>query len=556
MPCRIEEANVIVSETGVSMLRLQQRFSSRIGRERIQNRRGEGFSFPLASLGRVYDLVESLEPDTTLRVRIEKFNDHACARLDALATLQIEPHNLPDEWSAHLDPHQVSAVACMTTPGLLGVCLFDEQGSGKTVMAIAAFDILFSRGDVSRLIVLCPKTMIEEWRKDIATFTRNKYRVAAVGDVTTPGVPAGFENCDIYITNYEALGNVGWRLEATANGAKTLMTVDESFFAKNPDAKRTELAVRLRASCTMAYVLCGTPAPNSYADIVTQSDLADLGFAFGGSVPLSLEEAQATLEERGTVVRRLKHDVFPTLAGKTHFPVSVPLAPMQRVLYQKAVESIRLHLRNLDNSAVIRRTDSYFQKRAALLQICSWPESIDPSYTETPSKVVALDDLLSQIIELQGRKAVLWSFYRDSIAALSLRYSKYHPVVITGGTPQVDRRRAISAFQTNPDTKLFIGSPGAAGAGITLTAASDAIYFSLSNNAADFLQSVDRIHRRGQNAKNVSIHVLLASGTIEEKEYARLLSKEKAQSELLSDREDSKITVADALLELSELGAS
>ena len=46
---------------------------------------------------------------------------------------------LTPRWLEILDPPQAVAVTAMTTPGLLGLCLFDEQGIGKTLTTIAAF---------------------------------------------------------------------------------------------------------------------------------------------------------------------------------------------------------------------------------------------------------------------------------------------------------------------------------------------------------------------------------------------------------------------------------
>src|SRR6266581_4147366 len=44
-----------------------------------------------------------------------------------------------------LDDHQIVNVAAMTVPGSPGLCVFDEQGSGKTVTLIFAFDLLVKR---------------------------------------------------------------------------------------------------------------------------------------------------------------------------------------------------------------------------------------------------------------------------------------------------------------------------------------------------------------------------------------------------------------------------
>ena len=74
---------------------------------------------------------------------------------------------------------------------------------------------------------------------------------------------------------------------------------------------------------------------------------------------------------------------------------------------------------------------------------------------------------------------------------------------------------------------LFIANPAAAGAGLTLHRARFAVYESMSNQAAHYLQSLDRIHRRGQE-REVEYITLLCEDTVEVQEYARLTDKERA----------------------------
>jgi SNF2 family DNA or RNA helicase len=110
-----------------------------------------------------------------------------------------------------------------------------------------------------------------------------------------------------------------------------------------------------------------------------------------------------------------------------------------------------------------------------------------------------------------------------------------------------DRRSAVRAFQEDIDTRVFVGNPAAAGAGLTLHAARIAVYESLTNQAAHYLQSLDRIHRRGQE-RDVRYVVLLGADTIEETEYAVLTRKERTAHELLGDTVDS-IPTRTAMLE-------
>lgn len=553
MKARIEGDSILVEAIGTEALRIKANLSAAIGPSHVKIKPGVGIVFPQSLLTSTYAILSKLELDPDLADRVAAVARHEAARVEVNGLLESGfDGSLEGDWSNILDAHQILAVAAMVIPGLAGLCLFDEQGSGKTVMTIAAFDVMKTRAQVDRLIVLCPKTMIEEWRKDFTRFLGEKYKIVALTDPLDPIYPPGFENFDVYLTNFEGLGKVGDRLAATSSTTRTALAVDESFFLKNPDARRTDLAKRLRARCTVGFVLCGTPSPNSFVDVMSQFDLADCGYTFGNTRPDSLAEVQRRIDERGVMIRRLKREIMPELVDKTIIPIRIDLSERQRSLYETARNALELRLRTLDNQMIIRRTDSYFKERTALLMICSTPSSIDPACLEPPSKLLELDRLLESLIEGQGKKVVLWSYYRDTNALFMARYAQYNPVTITGSTPLEDRRSAVSAFQTNPAVMLFVGNAGAAGAGITLTAASDAVYYSLSSRAADFLQSLDRIHRRGQTAPEVNIYVLLSANTIEEHEFHRLLQKEATQHELLMD-EMPPVTVADALAELGPL---
>jgi len=218
--------------------------------------------------------------------------------------------------------------------------------------------------------------------------------------------------------------------------------------------------------------------------------------------------------------------------------------------YETARHELELELRGLNNEVFKKRVATYLQKRAALLQICCSPSSIDPTLAELPAKFSVLDSLLERLTE-QGRKVIVWSFFKKSIDEVVQRYAKYNPVRVDGSVSSEDRREAVTRFQTDPNVLLFVGNPAAAGAGITLHASHDAVYISYSNQAAHYLQSLDRIHRRGQISEEVNYYLLVCEGTIEESEVMRLRGKEIKQHDLLGDMVKWPTSLDDALSELS-----
>lgn len=456
-----------------------------------------------------------------------------------------------------LDDHQVVNVAAMTLPNSPGLCVFDEQGAGKTVTMIFAFDVLVARDWADTAIIVAPKSMVSEWARDIARFKGDLYRVTVVTGDRSAKRRALREQSDIFLVNFETAVTHETEIAALLrrHDGRSVLIVDESFFVKNLDAKRTRALRRLREFCRRAYVLCGTPAPNAPHDLVQQFNFVDFGLTFD-EVPLPADRdiarplAQAAISERGLYVRHLKREVLPELPQRTYHTVLVPLEPEQERAYRAALNDLVLDLRATDDRGFDRRIASFLARRSILLQICSHPAAVVQGYAEIPAKLLALDEILRDLIDRRREKVLLWSYYTVSLDAVSERYKHYRPVRYDGTVVDMDvRRQAIRQFQEDDRTMLFLGNPAAAGAGLTLHRARYAVYESMSNQAAHYLQSLDRIHRRGQT-RAVEYLILLCDRTIEVPEYKRLIRKELAAHQLLGDPHESRLTRETMLREM------
>ncbi len=441
-----------------------------------------------------------------------------------------------------LDAHQVQAVAVATHPEIKGLCLFDEQGLGKTVMTLAAYHMLKQAGDVTRLLVIAPKNVVFEWVRDTERFFGSKYMAKPVVGTKREKRQGLNVHADIYITNFETTVTLYYRLRdlLEAEQGKILLVVDESFFVKNPGARRTRAIKGLRKSVERCIVLCGTPAPNSPHDIVEQFNIADGGVAFNGvSLPKEREEArpvvQSIIRERGLFIRRLKQDVLPDLPGKTFHRLLLRMQTEQEAVYKAALREYIQGLRSVSEMTFRKQLGTFMARRFALLQICTTPASVVTGYTEVPAKILALDSILDELILKQKEKVIVWSFFTASLDNIYKRYARFHPIRFDGTIVNpIDRKNAVRDFQEDDRSMLFVANPAAAGAGLTLHRARYAIYESLPVQAAHYFQSLDRIHRRGQ-LRPVEYLVLLCDRTIELNEYERLVKKEKSAHKLLGD---------------------
>ena len=487
-----------------------------------------------------------IEQHKLAKARVELFECDPTSAQEALKGI-IDP--------GLLDLHQIVAVASAADPLVSGICLFDEQGLGKTLEGIAAFHAMRQRGLVQRALVFAPKNMLTEWDRDIQRFFPGNYRVSLISGTPRQRRMAIQAEADVYVANFETAITEEAALRSLLKmriGGGLLM-VDESFHVKNPQAIRTNAIRRLREDAQRCLVLCGTPAPNAPGDIVEQFNIADGGITFSGvNLPDDPERAQsviaAAIEARGVYLRRLKIDVLPNLPGKTFHRTLVPLAPSQQSLYVSMLRDYVTDLKRADATTFRKDRISFLARRARLLRICTDPAGASAGFDEVPAKRQVLDSLLVDLIDQQGEKVVLWTSYTHAIDDLIVRYARYNPVRIDGAVPDIRmRREAITRFQSDDTTRLFIGNPAAAGAGITLHRAKFAIYESLPVQAAAYFQSLDRIHRRGQE-RPVDYIVLLAAGTLEIGEYERLVEKARRSRELLGDRDPQDVTL-DRLLD-------
>lgn len=542
---------VLITDSGGTALDPQVRRAVRAVGGR---RHGAGLLLPLEVAGDVLrDVPVTWDP--TARRAVDNRSRLARVRAGVLTAARAIAEAGPDVARGQLadcgllkllDDHQAVNVARMTLPDGWGACVFDEQGTGKTVSTVATYDTLAARGEAQRLLIVAPKSMVGEWGAEFAKFAGDLYQVATVQGTRAQKLAALRGREDVVVLNYETATSMLDELVLLARRSRTVLVVDESYNVKNPDAGRTVALAGLREWCTRAYVLCGTPAPNASHDVISQASLVDHGAAFAGleldpDPDIARAQVQTVLDRDTVYTRNLKQTVLPDLPGRTFSEVMVDLAPGQRALYDDAAGHLVDDLKSVTDAQFARTRAAFVNRGSSLLRICSDPDPAPVAGQdggvdgEVPGKVAALDGILRRLVVEQGEKVVLWSYYRRTLDRLADRYAHLGLVRIDGSVTDNDERRsAVRRFQDDPGTRVFLGNPAAAGAGVTLHAARYAVYESLGAQAAHHMQSLDRIHRRGQD-REVHYITLLARDTVEEVHYRRLLTKAEAQAQLLGD---------------------
>lgn len=149
------------------------------------------------------------------------------------------------------------------------------------------------------------------------------------------------------------------------------------------------------------------------------------------------------------------------------------------------------------------------------------------------AKLDALEDIIDSALE-EGRKVVVFARFVPEIDAIAKMLAKKGVgyALIKGDVK--DRASQVDSFQNDDDTKVFVGQLQTTGMGLTLTAGSVCVYYSLDFSYANYEQSMARIRRIGQTKRGVYIH-LVAKGTIDEQVMAALKHKGDVAKILVDD---------------------
>ena len=406
-----------------------------------------------------------------------------------------------------LKPHQEEGVDWLRTRQ--AAILADDMGLGKTLQAIAAFELLHRTGDVENALVVCPKSLIGVWEAELSLWAPRLCNVA----LHTPVSPRIWSvlamQCQVGITNYEAIRSSG-----PAKGAFDVLILDEVHRLKNSSSLNYRACYNLEPKVT--WGLSGTPLENRAGDLTAILHLLDRKRISPSEERLPLVSLRSLA--RAHVLRRDKTVLSEELSQVTDKLDLVALAPQQKQAYEEVLKDAKSYSTAGGWIATFNR----------LRAICDY----DPK-TEVSSKVDRALVILQSVAQL-GEKAVVFSWRLDPLRLLEDRLAvqcgRASFMVITGETSAAERSRIVSLFQTSEEPRFLLCSMRATSEGLTLTAANHVVFLNEWWNPAVNAQARDRVNRIGQG-KDVVVYRLRTLGTVES-ELARILEE---KSELFNE---------------------
>lgn len=411
--------------------------------------------------------------------------------------------------------------------------LGDEMGLGKSIQAIVALRFLVRMGEIKKIIIICPKSVLTDWEKKLWDWAP-ELRLVKVSGPQEQRKLRWDTPAHVYLTTYETLRqDLSGSLNGDANGDIVrkqfdCVIADEIQKIKNPSAGITQATRQVDAP--VRWGLSGTPLENRLEELVSI-------FAYLKPGLIRYDDALIPYKVSNAIkpyfLRRRKKDALPDLPEKVPEDVWLELSPAQRQAYDSAEHDGVIALNEKGDSITVQHILALITK---LKQICN----IDISSQES-CKLEYLLDKLDELSE-QDDKALVFSQYPErTLKLIEPQLKKFSPLVYHGSLSSSQRDDIVKDFQDNESNRVLLMSVKAGGLGITLTRANHVFHFDLWWNPSVADQAVGRVDRIGQK-KTVFVTTLYTVNTIEERIAALLERKRKLFKEVIDDLSDTNLS--------------
>ena len=442
---------------------------------------------------------------------------------------------------------------------------FMEMGTGKSKVLLDNISMLYDKGKINGALIIAPKGVYKNWfDAEIPTHLVNHINKkvilwqALINQKQKDKLDTLFKpevDLHILLMNVEAL--------STKKGVdfankflishNSLIAVDESTTIKNPSAKRTKNILKLASLSKYRRILTGSPVTKSPLDLYTQCAFLDeylldysSYYAFrtryavmrsanfnGRSVQIVVgyRHLDELAEKLKSFSYRVLKDECLDLPDKTFMKRIIQLTPDQKKLYTQMKQMALAEM----NGKMITTSTALTQLMRMQQITCGYFKADDGTTQEINNN--RIDELIDVLGEIEG-KTVIWAHWQNDvkhiIKAVVKEYGEGCCVDYYGLTPQSERQDNINKFQNDPKVRFFIGTPATGGYGITLTAASNMIYYSNGYDLEKRQQSEARIDRIGQKKPMTYIDIL-AEDTVDERIVKALRKKVNIATQIMGE---------------------
>ncbi len=419
----------------------------------------------------------------------------------------------------------------------LGACLADDMGLGKTLQAITFLQSIYN--DISKVLIICPVTILINWEKEITKFSTMKAKIYHGGSRSLDGEEK------IILTSFGVLKK---EHETTlAQYTFDVLILDEVQHLKNLRSLGAFAARSIKANFHIC--LTGTPVENDLAEFYNILDLSVPGIWGDLQIVRVISNTESRSLARKTsapfILRRTKSQVLTELPPKTENTIVLSFPDEEQKNYNQKLVMIR---NRIQNSPSQRKYGEILKGLLELRQACLWQteNNIKPASISKVEEIhsVKVDFLMEQIEEIlaEGHQAIIFSQFTTYLDIIQKHFDKkmWKAVRIDGTQSLKKRQEQVDLFQENK-VPLFLISLKAGGVGLNLTAASYVFIMDPWWNPAVESQAIDRAHRIGQQ-NNITVYRPIIKSSVEEKVLELQVLKKQLFHELLPDNDDTAFT--------------
>ena len=371
--------------------------------------------------------------------------------------------------------------------------LGDEMGLGKTIQAISAIIALKAAGK-HHFMVVCPASVLINWCREIEKFSSLEVTKIHGGD--EDALRYWRENGDVAVTTYESIS----RFTLPEKFKFDYLVVDEAHYVKNPEAQRTVAMKKLLEKTEGVLYMSGTPLVNRVDEMCFLISCLQPQTAARLEEVKNISTAEQFRRELAPVyLRRVREDVLKELPDLIEKEQWCELGSTERAIYRDAVATGNL---------------------MAIRQVSWQVDNINDS-----SKAIRLLEICESAKE-QGRKVIVFSFFRNTLEKVCLLLGDRCSEIISGDVSPVHRQEIVDKFNTAGDGAVLVSQVQAGGTGLNIQSASVVIFCEPQLTPAIENQAIARAYRMGQT-HDVLVHRLLADDTIDERMLEILAGKQK-----------------------------
>jgi len=438
---------------------------------------------------------------------------------------------------------------------------FSVPGAGKTTEAIAFY--LLHRKINQGLLVICPKNAFPAWEEQfsicLGVLSPKVIRLVQGTDRIQKELEEN--NGCVFIISYQQFIRAVPPIAKYLHNNQSFVFIDESHRMKGGTKTDTGRQIQKIAHLPIGkLIMSGTPLPQGVNDLIPQ-------YSFLFPTDGNIDEKNIVEKIRKVYVRTTKKELG--LDKPIIIITPIPLNEPQKNLYDLIRSEELRQLSGLGNNdkkffrqlgkSYMRLLQVVSNPSLLLKTVYTFPDALREAIEYGDGNKIKYIAIKARQLAKEGKKVLIWSGFVENIESITQMLSDLGAKCIHGGVEagsedeENTRERIVKDFHDDPNMFVLVANPAACSEGISLhTICHHAIYLDRNYNAAQFLQSMDRIHRLGlPKGTQTTIEIVHSPDSIDELVDIRLTDKIRKMSEVL---DDDSLRVEPVTVELDEDG--